>query len=105
RVSVAVVTVTESVIGGNSVGNKLVSEILVQLGKMGWLLGDLPHLLSGSMRLSVYRCPACGKVEFFSFEPLGSEEEDHIAQTRCPRCKQMHDMDDPKCPFCGYDYR
>ncbi|MBQ2987814.1 MAG: hypothetical protein IJD59_01785 [Clostridia bacterium] len=76
-----------------------------QLGRMGWLLGDLPHLLSGSMRLSVYRCPACGKVEFFSFEPLGSEEEDHIAQTRCPRCKQMHDMDDPKCPFCGYDYR
>lgn len=75
-----------------------------QLGKMGWLLGDLPHLLSGAMRLSVYRCPACGKVEFFSFEPL-EEQEDRIAQVRCPRCKQMHDMDYPKCPFCGYDYR
>ncbi len=77
-----------------------------QLGKMGWVLGDLPHLLSGAMRLSVYRCPACGKVEFFSFEPLESaESEDQIAQVRCPRCQQMHDMDYPKCPFCGHDYR
>ena len=76
-----------------------------QLGKSGWLLGDLPHLLSGAMRLSVYRCPACGKVEFFSFASAGDEEEGRIAQIACPRCKQMHDMDYPKCPFCGYDYR
>ena len=77
-----------------------------QLGKMGWILGDLPHLLSGAMRLSVYRCSSCGKVEFFSFEDLKAEEaEDSIAQVCCPRCKRMHDMDYPKCPFCGHDYR
>ena len=77
-----------------------------QLGKTGWIFGDFPNLLAGAMRLSVYRCPSCGKVEFFSFEPLEAEEKgDRIAQTRCPRCKQMHDMDDPKCPFCKYDYR
>ena len=74
-----------------------------QLGKTGFFLGDLPNLFAGAMRLSVYRCPSCGKVEFFSFEPL--ETEDQIAQVRCPDCKQMHDMDYPKCPFCGHDYR
>ena len=76
-----------------------------QLGKTGFFLGDLPNLFAGAMRLSVYRCPSCGKVEFFSFEPMESEEEYEIPQVRCPRCKQMHDMDYPKCPFCGHDYR
>ena len=76
-----------------------------QLGKTGFFLGDLPNLFAGAMRLSVYRCPACGKVEFFSFEPMESEDEYEIPQVRCPRCKQMHDMDYPKCPFCGHDYR
>ena len=76
-----------------------------QLGKTGFFLGDLPNLLAGAMRLSVYQCPSCGKVEFFSFEPPEPEEEYEIPQVRCPRCKQMHDMDYPKCPFCGYDYR
>ena len=77
-----------------------------QLGKTGFFLGDLPNLLAGAMRLSVYRCPSCGKVEFFAFEPTESEEEEYrIPQVQCPRCKQMHDMDYPKCPFCKYDYR
>ena len=77
-----------------------------QLGKTGFFLGDLPNLFAGAMRLSVYRCPACGKVEFFSFEPMESEEEEYrIPQVQCPRCKRMHDMDYPKCPFCKYDYR
>ena len=77
-----------------------------QLGKTGFFLGDLPNLFAGAMRLSVYRCPSCGKVEFFSLEPTESEEEEYqIPQVQCPRCKQMHDMDYPKCPFCKYDYR
>ena len=77
-----------------------------QLGKTSFILGDLPNLFAGAMTLSVYRCPSCGKVEFFSFEPAKSEEEEYrIPQVQCPRCKQMHDMDYPKCPFCKYDYR
>ena len=77
-----------------------------QLGRAGWLLGDLPHLIEGSMALSVYRCPDCGKVEFFSFEEseIRDENMDRIAQVCCPKCKQMHDMDYPKCPHCGHRY-
>lgn len=77
-----------------------------QLGRTHYLLGDLPNLLAGAMKLSVYRCPDCGKVEFFSFESFDEDEsEDQIAKVACPRCKQMHDMDYPKCPHCGHDYR
>ena len=77
-----------------------------QLGRTHYLLGDLPNLLAGAMKLSIYHCSVCGKVEFFSFEPFDEDEsEDQIAKVACPRCKQMHDMDYPKCPHCGHDYR
>lgn len=85
---------------------KYVSTENFQLGRTHYLLGDLPNLLAGAMKLSIYHCSACGKVEFFSFEPFDEDEsEDQIAKVSCPRCKQMHDMDYPKCPHCGHDYR
>ena len=76
-----------------------------QLGRTGWILGDLPNLLSGSMMLEVYYCPKCHKIEFFAGENMAADEEDRIAQKVCPACKREHDMDYPKCPYCGHDYR
>ena len=32
-------------------------------------------------------------------------KEDRIAQVKCPKCGTIHDMDYPKCPYCGHDYR
>lgn len=73
----------------------------IQLGQTGWLLGDLPNLLSGAMELDIYSCPRCGKVEFFQSDtgPEGS-----LPQKKCPRCGKTHDFDYPKCPFCKFDY-
>ena len=78
-----------------------------QLGKATFLWGDLPHFWEGALMLDIYQCENCGKIEFFSQEQFEteSEDEDQIAQTKCPSCKRLHDMDYPKCPFCGHDYR
>ena len=79
----------------------------LQLGQTGWLLGDLSNLLSGSLKVDVYCCPDCGKMEFFKAddnEPGYDEAEDRIAQVRCPKCGTVHDMDYPKCPKCKYNY-
>jgi len=77
-----------------------------QLGETGWFLGDLPNLLAGSMELSLYSCPQCGKVEFFQAqEEADADEEDTIAQTTCPRCGKQYDMDYPRCPFCKRENR
>lgn len=70
-----------------------------QLGKTGWMLGDLPNLLAGAMELEIYCCPSCGKIEFF--RPV-EQSEYQIAQVQCPSCGATHDIDDPKCPFCKY---
>lgn len=26
-----------------------------------------------------------------------------IAQTTCPKCGEKHDIDDVKCPYCGFE--
>ena len=72
----------------------------IQLGQTGWILGDLPNLLAGSMEVEIYSCPKCRKLEFF----LAKAEEESLPQKQCPNCGKEHDFDYPKCPFCKYDY-
>ena len=74
----------------------------LQLGQTGWLMGDLPNLLAGSLEVTIYSCPACGKLEFFRVEERA--EAEHIAQRKCPSCGETHDLDYPKCPYCKHHY-
>lgn len=78
-----------------------------QLGETGWFFGDLSNLLAGSMELSLYSCPQCGKVEFFQALDEETDDddgtEDRIAQTTCPFCGKQFDMDYPRCPFCKHE--
>ena len=93
-----------------------------QLGQKGFILGDLPNLLAGSLELDVYSCSECGKVEFFQPETVEEPREMEsdlppeagqrivgvsgagIPQVRCPSCGKCHDFDYPKCPCCDYSY-
>lgn len=77
----------------------------IQLGRTGWLLGDLPNLLAGALDVNIYICPKCGKMEFFNasedVEEMSTEE---LPQRTCPKCGREHDFDYPKCPYCKYEY-
>ena len=74
----------------------------LQLGKTGWLLGDLPNLLSGALETDIYICPRCHKLEFYA---EGTDlSGDTLPQRTCPVCGAIHDFDYPKCPKCKYDY-
>lgn len=73
----------------------------LQLGKTGWILGDLPNLLSGALDVDIYICPNCRKLEFFASDEEG---EDDLPQKTCPQCGTVHDFDWPRCPHCKYDY-
>ncbi len=73
-----------------------------QLGKTGWILGDIPNLIAGAMEMEIYLCPKCGKVEFFQESDI--QNDNKIAKTTCPKCGGVHDIDYPKCPFCKFDY-
>ena len=75
----------------------------IQLGQTGWVLGGLDNLLAGALETAIFTCPKCGKLEFFRgdfFDDAG-EEPGSIAQTRCPGCGTLYEMDYPKCPRCG----
>lgn len=71
----------------------------IQLGRTGWVLGDLPNLMAGAMRVDIFVCPKCGKVEFFLAEDMAE-----LPQVTCPKCGTKHDFDYPKCPSCGHEY-
>ena len=74
----------------------------LQLGKTGWILGDLPNLFAGALDVAIWCCPDCGKLEFYLGDPDGAGlEEDSMEQIKCPVCGAEHDLDDPKCPVCG----
>jgi len=75
----------------------------IQLGKTGWLLGDLPNLLSGALETDIYICPRCRKLEFYS--ECTELQSDTLPQKTCPVCGAIHDFDYPKCPKCKYDYQ
>ncbi len=81
---------------------RFLSEENIQLGKTGWILGDLPNLIAGAMRVSVYICPECNKIEFFASNR--EEEGEDLPQRTCPKCGTRHDFDYPKCPKCKFTY-
>jgi rubrerythrin len=84
---------------------KFVAKEKIQLGQMGLLLGDLPHLVAGALYADIYVCQKCRKIEFFDARSgFESDEEDELPQKTCPRCGEKHDFDYPKCPVCKYDY-
>lgn len=73
----------------------------IQLGKTSFVLGDWPNLLAGALDVEIWGCPSCRKLDFYGGGPAGEDwEEDHIAQTTCPVCGCVHDLDDAKCPRC-----
>lgn len=74
----------------------------LQLGKTSFLLGVWPNLLAGAMRVDIYRCRGCGKLEFFAADADGQSSP--LPQVNCPACGQGHDFDYPRCPFCGHEY-
>ena len=81
---------------------KFLAKENLQLGKTGWLLGDLPNLVAGALAVDIFVCPTCRKLEFFATENTATE--DSLAKKTCPACGAVHDFDYPKCPKCKYDY-
>lgn len=80
----------------------LIKQEHLQLGKTGYLLGNLDNLVAGALDVDILCCPSCGKLEFFRGGWSEQDEgENTIAKLTCPRCGRSYEMDDPKCPFCG----
>lgn len=76
----------------------------LQKGKFSLLLGHWDNFWRGALEVSAFCCENCRKLEFYladDAEESLSAEEDHMAQTECPFCYAMHDLDDAICPHCG----
>lgn len=74
----------------------------IQLGKTGWLVGDLPNLFAGAITAQIYICPQCKKIELYYTEDAAQNFS--LPQKTCPKCGAVHDFDYPRCPTCKYSY-
>lgn len=66
----------------------------IDLGGDGWNL--ITSFLTESLVLSVWVCPKCGKVEFFSVIEQEPDSEDRV---ECPKCGAIHSKY-INCPQC-----
>ena len=46
----------------------------IQLGRVGFFLGTLPNLISGSLVVEIQACSECGKLEFYTPDELESDK-------------------------------
>ena len=78
----------------------------IQLGKTGWILGDLPNLFAGALDVEIFRCPKCGELKFFSTEEnfVQNRASQDTSRKICPECGAEHDEDCDCCPICGHVY-
>lgn len=72
-------------------------------GAPGWhLRGNLEHFDGENLLpVEVWCCQNCRRLDFYLDESASASSSSGIAQTRCPVCGTLHDLDDPKCPHCG----
>ena len=76
----------------------------IPLGQASVLGGVWPNVWAGALDVELWGCPNCRKLDFYwvgGEDATDWEGEDRMAQTTCPACGHVHDLDDPKCPRCG----
>ena len=83
---------------------KFVVQENLQLGKTGWILGDLPNLFAGALMVDFYVCPECSKLELFLAGDGAQGADDELPKKVCPNCGKEIDFDSPKCPYCRHQF-
>ena len=77
----------------------------LQLGKTGWILGDLPNLFAVALCFYFFVLLVCVYLYFYFAEGYDSPQDDELPKKTCPDCGKEIDFDSPKCPFCRYEFR
>ena len=78
----------------------------IQLGQESLLMGSWGNIMAGAMKVDVYACPECSKLEFFAAEALPAPpSKDDPCTIFCPDCGRPHSHAFNVCPYCGYKYK
>ncbi len=78
----------------------------IQLGQESILWGSWGNIMAGAMKVDVYACPNCSKIEFFAAENLPEPpSKDDPNLLFCPQCGRPHNLGFNQCPYCDYKYK
>ena len=74
----------------------------IKLANVGPVIDNLLNLISRGLKVNIFVCPKCRKLEFFLAE--NKTLDDETPKQTCPECGTVHDFDYPKCPNCKHEY-
>jgi len=74
----------------------------IKLANVGPVIDNLLNLISVGLKVNIFVCPKCRKLEFFLAE--NETLDDDTPKKTCPDCGTVHDFDYPKCPNCKHTY-
>ena len=74
----------------------------IKLANVGPVIDNLLNLVAGGLKVDIFVCPNCRKLEFFLAE--NETLDDETPKKTCPECGAVHDFDYPKCPKCKHEY-
>ena len=80
--------------------SQIITKIIAFLIMSGIACLFLLYAIALCKRLKIYNCQ---KRELENY-PIDETINDKIAQRTCPKCGDVHDIDYPKCPKCGFDF-
>ena len=81
-------------------GSQIATKIFVFFIMLGIALLFLLYAIALCKRLKIFYRQ---KRELENY-PIDETIEDKIAQRTCPQCGDVHDVDYPKCPKCGFEF-
>ena len=76
----------------------------LQMGQAGLVSGMWSNIFSGAMKVGIYICPECRKIEFYAVDDDADMDINYLPKKTCPGCGKHYDFDYPKCPFCKDKY-
>ena len=74
----------------------------IKLANVGPVIDNLLNLISGGLKVNIFVCHKCRKLEFFLAE--NETLDDDTPKKTCPKCGTVHDFDYPKGPKCKHEY-
>ena len=77
----------------------------IQKGQATFFTGIWSNIFAGAIRVELFRCPTCGKLEFFDVSAEYAEYdcgEKPIPRKTCTACTAEYDGTCDCCPICGH---
>jgi len=74
-------------------------------GEWAFIIGDIAEIEETPLRVGVYICPKCGKMELFANEQTMRILLSRRGLKKCIKCDRKIALASEECPYCGAEQK